>query len=116
MFFCRLIFVSDGIISKTMTNTNKFLIKLSFLIVPFAVFSLILLDGVSNGGIGGGGYDLSGLVYGSLLFATTIIWLIWMLISYSLSKTAADKKLHLKLLITGLIALIAAWFITPRMF
>ncbi|TCD01396.1 hypothetical protein [Pedobacter psychroterrae] len=97
-------------------NSTKFILKLSFLIVPFVILSLILHDGGTSGGVGGGGYDLSGLVYGSLLFALIIIWLIWMLISYSISKTAADKKLHLRLLITGLVALIAAWFITPRMF
>ena len=99
-----------------MTSYSKFILKLSFLIVPFTILSLILHDGGTSGGVGGGGYDLSGLVYGSLLFAVIIIWLIWMLISYSISKTAAVKKLHLRLLITGLVALIAAWFITPRMF
>jgi len=99
-----------------MTSTNKFILKISFLVVPFIIFSLVLHDGGSGGSIGGGGYDLSGLVYGSMLFAVIIIWLIWMMISYSLSKTAIDKKLHFRLLIIGLIALIAAWFVTPRMF
>jgi hypothetical protein len=80
------------------------------------MLSLILHDGGSGGGVGGGGYDLSGLVYGLLLFTVTIVWLIWMGISYAVSKTAAGKKLHLRLLIIGLVALIAAWFITPRMF
>ena len=97
-------------------NSSKFILKLSFLAIPFAILSLILHDGSTSGGVGGGGYDLSGLVYGSLLFTVIVIWLIWMLISYSISKTAADKTLQLRLLIIGLIALIAAWFITPRMF
>lgn len=99
-----------------MTATGKFILKLSFLVIPFSILSLVLHDGSSGGSIGGGGYDLSGLVYGLMLFAVIIVWLLWMLVSYSLSKTASDKKLHLKLLLTGLIALIAAWFITPRMF
>lgn len=99
-----------------MTGTGKFILKLSFLVIPFSILSLVLHDGSSGGSIGGGGYDLSGLVYGLMLFAVIIVWLLWMLVSYSLSKTALDKKLHLKLLLIGLIALIAAWFITPRMF
>lgn len=99
-----------------MTATGKFILKLSFLVIPFSILSLVLHDGSSGGSIGGGGYDLSGLVYGLMLFAVIIVWLLWMLVSYSLSKTASDKKLHLKLLLIGLIALIAAWFITPRMF
>jgi hypothetical protein len=99
-----------------MTSTSKFILKLSFLVVPFTILSLILHDGGSGGGIGGGGYDLSGLVYGMLLFAVVIIWLLWMGISYAVSKTFAGKKMHIKLLIIGLIVLIAAWFITPRMF
>ena len=99
-----------------MTGTNKFILKATFLIVPFATLSLILHDGSSSGSIGGGGYDLSGLVYGSLLFAIIFVWLVWMLISYSVSKTLADKKIHQKLLIMGIISLVAAWFVTPRMF
>ncbi|HKG07950.1 MAG TPA: hypothetical protein VKB19_15900 [Pedobacter sp.] len=99
-----------------MSNTSKFILKLSFLAVPYGILTLILHDGGSGGSIGGGGYDLSGLVYGLMLFAVVIIWLLWMLISYLISKTDADKKLHLKLLLIGLIALVAAWFVTPRMF
>ncbi|ETZ22165.1 hypothetical protein [Pedobacter sp. V48] len=99
-----------------MSSTSKFNFKLSFLVVSFTILSLVLHDGGSGGSIGGGGYDLSGLVYGLLLFVVIIIWLIWMLISYSISKTPIDKKLHLKLLFIGLVALIAVWFITPRIF
>lgn len=98
------------------SSINKFILKISILVIPYIILSLILHDGGSGGGVGGGGYDLSGLVYGLLLFAVTIVWLIWMGISYAVSKTAAGKKLHLRLLIIGLVALIAAWFITPRMF
>lgn len=98
------------------SSTSKFVLKISILLIPYIILSLILHDGGSSGSIGGGGYDLSGLVYGLLLFAVTIIWLIWMGISYAVSKTAAGKKLHRSLLTIGLIALIAAWFITPRMF
>jgi len=97
-------------------TSRKFILKLSFLVIPFVILSLVLHDGSSGGSIGGGGYDLSGLVYGSMLFAAIIMWMIWMLISYSISTTAMGKKLHLRLLLIGVIALIAAWFITPRMF
>jgi hypothetical protein len=98
------------------SSTSKFVLKITILLIPYIMLSLILHDGGSGGGVGGGGYDLSGLVYGLLLFTVTIVWLIWMGISYAVSKTAAGKKLHLRLLIIGLVALIAAWFITPRMF
>jgi hypothetical protein len=99
-----------------MSSTGKFILKLSFLVVPFLILSLVLHDGPSGASVGGGGYDLSGLVYGSMLFAVIMVWLMWMLISYSRSKTAIDKKLHLRLLMIGLTALIAAWFVTPKMF
>lgn len=97
-------------------STSKFVIKISILLIPYIILTFILHDGGSSGGVGGGGYDLSGLVYGLLLFTVTGIWLIWMGISYLVSKNAEGKKLHLRLLILGMIALIAAWFITPRMF
>ncbi|MES2456190.1 MAG: hypothetical protein V4594_11630 [Bacteroidota bacterium] len=98
-----------------MRPNNRFILKLSFLLVPFSILTLVLHDGSSSGGVGGGGYDLSGLVYGSLLFICILIWLLWMLISYFTSKIALDQKLHLILLAIGIAALVAAWFITPRM-
>lgn len=52
-----------------MTSRRQFILKLSFLIIPFAILSLILRDEGTSGGVGGGGNDLSGLVYGSALFA-----------------------------------------------
>lgn len=97
-------------------NTNKLIFRLAFLIVPFGIFTLILHDGQSTGSFGGGGYDLSGLIYGMLLFTAITLWMIWMLICYFISKTPPNRKMYLKLLFIGIIALIAAWFITPRMF
>ena len=100
---------------NTMTSRSQFILKISFLIIPFAILSLILHDGGTSGGVGGGGYDLSGLVYGSALFAVIILWMIWMIIAFLISKTQTSKTLHLRLIIIGVIALISAWFITPTM-
>lgn len=97
-------------------STNKAILKLSFLLIPFGILTAVLHDGQSSGGVGGGGYDLSGLVYGMAMFACIIVWMIWMLISYSISKTEIDQKWQLRLLAIGAIALVAAWFVTPRMF
>lgn len=99
-----------------MTSNSKFILKLAILAVPYTVLSLVLHDGTSSGGIGGGSYDLSGMVYGLMLFAVTIIWLIWMSITYFITKTESNKKLHGRLIVIGLLALIATWFITPSMF
>ena len=97
-----------------MSSTSKLILKLSCLVIPYLVLSLVLHD-TGSGGIGGGGYDLSGLVYGSILFTVNIVWLIWMFISFANSKTAIDKKLHFRLLLIGSVMLVAAWFITPSM-
>ena len=43
---------------------KRFIIKLSVLVLPFCILTLVLHDGQSGDSIGGGGYDLSGLVYG----------------------------------------------------
>jgi len=99
--------------SKT---TKKLMLRLAFLIVPFGILTLVLHDGQSGGQTGGGAYDLSGLVYGLVLFAYITVWMIWMLICYFISKTSLDRKMYLKLLLIGVIALVAAYFVTPRMF
>jgi Ca2+/Na+ antiporter len=99
-----------------MNSVSRFIFKLSFLLVPFGILTLVLHDGGTGGGIGGGGYDLSGLVYGSILFACIMIWMLWMLISCLISKTTVDRKLYSLLLAVGLLALVVAWFITPSMF
>lgn len=95
-----------------MRSIHKFLIKVAFLIVPFAILTIILLDDTGNGGIGGGGYDLSGLVYGSALFAVIILWMLVMLIGYFTAKTTANRKLQLWLLAVGAGTLLAAWLVT----
>jgi Kef-type K+ transport system membrane component KefB len=96
-----------------MTSTGKFILKLSFLIIPFSILNLILHASGASGGVGGGGYDLSGLVYGSLLYTVIIIWLIWMLISYLLSNTKSDRSSNLQLLLLGLLALVITYLTTP---
>jgi len=97
-------------------SNKKIIGKLAFLVIPFSIFTLILHDGGSGGHIGGGGYDLSGLVYGLALFACIGVWMIWMLICLLIKKTKSDRKIYLKLFLIGILALIAAYFITPRMF
>ena len=97
-------------------NWRSVIIRLFFLIVPFVVLSLILLDDNDGGGIGGGGYDLSGLVYGLALFASIILWMIYILFGYLWIKTVEERKAQHLLLISGIIALALAWIITPRMF
>lgn len=97
-------------------NWHSIIIKLSFLLIPFVILSLILLDGSGGGGIGGGGYDLSGLVYGLALFAVVILWMVYILINYLWIKTTAERKVQHWLLLSGVIALALAWLITPRMF
>lgn len=102
---------------KEMSNTNKKLIvRLAFLVIPFVILTLVLYDGQSGGQTGGGAYDLSGLVYGLVLFAYIAVWMIWMLIACFLSKTPIDRNMYLKLLLIGIIALVAAYFVTPQMF
>lgn len=101
----------------SMNKTNKKLIlRLAFLVVPFVILTLVLHDGQSGGQTGGGAYDLSGLVYGLVLFACIAVWMLWMLIACFLSKTPLDRKMYLKLLLIGVTALVAAYFITPQMF
>ncbi|KQR70192.1 hypothetical protein [Pedobacter sp. Leaf176] len=92
------------------------IIKLCFLIVPFIILALILLDNGGNGGVGGGGYDLSGLVYGLALFAVIILWLTYILLGYLWVKTPAERKAQHLLTISGITALILAWIITSHMF
>lgn len=100
-----------------MSTTNKKLIlRLTFLVVPFGILTLVLHDGQSGGQTGGGSYDLSGLVYGLALFACITVWMIWMLIAYFLSKTPLDRKMYFKLLLIGIMAFVAAYFVTPKMF
>lgn len=95
---------------------KKIILRLAFLVVPFGILTLVLHDGQSGGQTGGGAYDLSGLIYGLVLFACITVWMIWMLIACFLSKTPLDRKMYLKLLLVGIMALIAAYFITPQMF
>ena len=100
-----------------MNHISRFILKLSFLVIPFAIFAAILLDDTDGGSVrGGGGYDLSGLVYGTLLFAYIIIWLMWMLISYLKNMPEANRKMNLWLVMVGLGSLVVAWLITPNMF
>lgn len=95
---------------------KRFILKLAFLIIPFVILTLILLDGTGGGGVGGGGYDLSGLVYGLALFACIGIWMLFILIGLLRSESEQERKSRLWLLALGCVALVSAWFITPRMF
>nr|WP_199156523.1 hypothetical protein [Pedobacter sp. ASV2] len=48
-----------------MSKTNKnLMLRLAFLVVPFIILTLVVLDSKSGGQTGGGAYDLTGLIYG----------------------------------------------------
>ena len=96
-----------------MTDTGKLIIKIATLVVPAIVLYCTLYGGQKGTGVGGGGYDLSELVYGGIFVIYLVVWNIWMLIALVAAKTPAAKQNNTILLIVGLIALIATsvWFI-----
>lgn len=101
----------------SMSKTNKKLIsRLAFLIVPFVILAWVVLDSQSGGQTGGGAYDLSGLIYGLVLFVWIAFWIIWMLISCFLSKTPPERNMYFKLILLGIIGVVVAYFITHKMF
>lgn len=93
-------------------NARYLIIRILLLLIPYVILTFVVLNDGGSNSIGGGGYDLSGLVYGTLLFAVIFVWLFWMVIEGFTSKDQSKHKALLPLLILGFIALIAAWFIT----
>lgn len=77
---------------------------------------MILYDKPSGKPIGGGGYDLSGTVYGLALFAYIGLWMFWMLIAGLVSKDPMNMKMYMRLILVGVLALLIAWVITPPIF
>lgn len=101
----------------SMSKTSKKLIlRLAFLAVPFVILTLVVLDSQSGGQTGGGAYDLTGLIYGLVLFAWIAVWMLWMLVACLITKTPPDRNMYLKLFLIGIVALVAAYFVTPQMF
>ena len=96
-----------------MTETGKLLIKIATLVVPAIVLYFTLYGGPKGTGVGGGGYDLSELVYGGIFVIYLVVWNVWMLIALVAAKTPAAKQSNTILLVVGFIALIAtvAWFV-----
>ncbi|WP_295767908.1 hypothetical protein [uncultured Mucilaginibacter sp.] len=86
--------------------------KLAILIVSGVVLLCTLYTGSKGNGIGGGGYDLSELVYSCVYTLFVVCWNIWMTTALLMSKTALDKQNNKILLIIGVIVLIASatWF------
>jgi hypothetical protein len=95
-----------------MTETGKMILKLTVLIAPSLIVLCTLYLGKNGGGIGGGGYDLSELVYSGLLTLFIVGWNIWVLVSLLMAKTDADRQYDKILLVIGVLALIVAavWF------
>jgi hypothetical protein len=95
-----------------MTETGKLILKLTVLIVPSIIVLFTLYGGPKGGGIGGGGYDLSELVYSGLLTVFIFGWNIWVLVALSTAKTPAARLSNQILLGIGIAALIVAavWF------
>ena len=95
-----------------MTETGKMILKLTVLIAPSIIVLCTLYGGPKGGGIGGGGYDLSELVYSGLLTVFIIGWNIWIVVSLFLAKTPAARLNNQILLAIGVFALIvtAVWF------
>lgn len=96
-----------------MTETGKSLIKIATMGVPAIVLYFTLYGGPKGTGVGGGGYDLSELMYGGIFVIYLVVWNVWMLIALVAAKTPAAKQSNTILLVVGIIALIAtaAWFI-----
>lgn len=95
-----------------MTETGKMILKLTVLIAPSIVVLCTLYGGPKGGGIGGGSYDLSELVYSGLLTVFIVGWNIWIAVSLSFAKTPAARLNNQILLAIGVLALIvtAVWF------
>nr|WP_067057444.1 hypothetical protein [Mucilaginibacter sp. L294] len=95
-----------------MTETGKMILKLTVLIAPSIVVLCTLYLGPKGGSVGGGGYDLSELVYSGLLTLFIVGWNIWIFLSLLLAKTPAARQNNQILLIIGVLALItvAVWF------
>jgi len=95
-----------------MTETNKMILKLIVLITPSSIVLCTLYIGQKGDGVGGGGYDLSELVYSGLLTLFIVGWNIWVLVPLLMAKTDAARLNNMILLCIGLVALIASgiWF------
>ena len=95
-----------------MTDTGKMILKLIVLIAPSLFVLWVLYFDQKSDSSGGGGYDLSELVYSGLLTLFIVGWNVWMLISLLIAKTAVDKHNHKILLGVGVLVLVASavWF------
>lgn len=96
-----------------MTESGELILKLTVLIAPSLIVLYTLYGGPKGGGIGGGGYDLSELVYSGLLTIFILGWNVWVLIGLFTSKSSVGKLNNQILLGIGIVALIIAafWFL-----
>ena len=95
-----------------MAETGKMIIKLAVLVVPAIILFCSLYIDNKGDGVGGGGYDLSELVYSGFFTLFVICWNVWVIVSLLMAKTALDKQNNMILLAIGVLALIGAaiWF------
>jgi hypothetical protein len=101
------------ITTYTMTEIGKLILKLAVLVVPSIVVLYILYAGPKGDGVGGGGYDLSELVYSGSLTLFIFVWNIWVLVVLLNAKTPVSKLNNQILLAIGFLAFItsAFWFL-----
>lgn len=89
--------------------TKKIWIKLSFLALPIIIDGFAFWEDTSASPIGGGGYDLSGFVYGWLTLIYLSIWLIYMIFSTLSQENNSEKKQHTILTIIGFICFVGCF-------
>lgn len=96
-----------------MTETGKMLLKIAVLLVPAIALFATLYTGKSGGGIGGGGYDLSELVYGGLFTLFVAGWNVWVFVALLTARTDLDRQYNKILLTVGILILIPVviWFV-----
>ena len=90
---------------------KSIIVKSLLLLAPIVINLLLLIDKKSNIAIGGGGYDLSGFIYGWLTIIYLVIWMILMLYSIAKQKTTISKNRHKILFVLGLLTFIGSVYL-----
>ncbi|MBE9661714.1 hypothetical protein [Mucilaginibacter myungsuensis] len=96
-----------------MTETGKLILKLTVLTVPALILFCTLYPWQKEGSsIGGGGYDLSELVYSGCFTLFVVCWNVWVFVALLSAKTDAAKLNNKILLAIGVVVMVAVavWF------